>query len=177
MKPYTLFVAVGILLQTQLWASETTLVSVYQPLILANEEMPTVCRVPYATGGAFPEVFFNAITQPHPPLSNLPESVRIGDVNAASIAGVKISCVSATNGQTKLFIIWDFSKANEELVDESLINRLLDCLEKTADKKIILYSKFVAAERFSKYQKIISKRFPPQTKQQAIEDGIWRQAK
>ena len=94
-----------------------------------------------------------------------------GDINVASRAGVSLRCESAAAGQKKLYITWDFTKADRQLVTEDLINALLKCLDRTAGGSIILYSKFVEADKYPDFRKIIEAKYPPQTAQQVKEDS------
>lgn len=149
--------------------SENVLTTIYQPLDPMVDGSVIVREVPFVTGGAFPEVFFNAITQSHIPQQRTPS--QVGDINVASRAGVSLHCESAAAGQKKLYITWDFTKADQKLVDEDLINALLECLERTSGKSIILYSKFVDADKFPHFRKMIEAKFPPQTAQQLKEDS------
>ena len=148
--------------------SENVLTTIYQPLDPMVDGSVVVREVPFVTGGAFPEVFFNAITRPHIPQQQAPSPV--GDVNVASRAGVSLHCESAAAGQKKLYITWDFTKADRELVDEGLVSALLECLERTAGDSIVLYSKFVGSDKFSHFREKIEARFPQQTARQLEED-------
>ncbi len=153
------------------FGSEDLLTTVYQPLLYSEEGPPVASPVPYGTAGPYPETYFNAITQQHPPLTSYPDNGTKGDVNAASRAGISISCDSATGGQTKLYIIWDFTKANKDLVNKNLIKALLECLERTAGKNIHLYSKFIGADQFTEFKKMVETRYPKQTPKQFEEDS------
>ncbi len=154
---------------TCLRASENSLGTVYQPLDPMVDRSVEVREVPFVTGGAFPEVWFNSITKPHIPQQSTPSAV--GDINVASRAKVKLSCESAAAGQTKLYIIWDFSKADPKQVNEDLVKALIECLEKTAGQSIVLYSKFVGFEKYPQFQKLVEARFPQQTPEQLKEDS------
>ena len=149
--------------------SENVLTTIYQPLDPMVDGSVVVREVPFVTSGAFPEVFFYAITRPH-----IPQQVtqaKEGDINVASRAGVSISCKSAAAGQKKLYIVWDFSKADPKLTNKELIEALLVCLEKTAGKRIGLYSQFVGAERYPAIMAQILARIPEQTAQQFRADN------
>lgn len=152
------------------FGSEDRLTTVYQPLLFSENGPPVASPVPYVTSGPYPETFFDAITLPHPPICKDSDSPAKGDVNAASIAGISISCDSATDGQKKLYVIWDFTKASKDLVTKELILALLECLEKTAGKDIVLYTKFAGADKYPEFQKMIESRFSKQTKVQFEED-------
>ncbi len=141
--------------------SENVLTTIYQPLDPMVDGSVVVREVPFVTSGAFPEVFFSAITRPHLPQQQTPSPV--GDINVASRAGVSLDCRSAAAGQVKLYIIWDFTKADRKLVNKELIEALLECLERTAGKSITLYPKFIGADDYSDFRKIIEAKFPPQT--------------
>lgn len=154
---------------TGLRASEASLGTVYQPLDPMVDRSVEVREVPFVTGGAYPEVWFDSITRPHIPQQNL--SHPVGDINVASRAKVKLSCESAAAGQKKLYITWDFSKADPKQLDEDLVKALIECLEKTAGNHIGLYSKFVGFEKYPQYQKLVEKRFPQQTPEQLKEDS------
>jgi DNA integrity scanning protein DisA with diadenylate cyclase activity len=167
MKALPLLVAILAAMILRAHASEASLSTIYQPLDPMVDGAVVVREVPFVTGGAYPEVFFNSITRPHIPQQSL--GTPVGDINVASRAGISITCESAAAGQKKLYVTWDFSKANPELVNEDLIKALLKCLEKTAGKSIGLYSKFIAAEKFPEFRKLIEKRFPPQTEGQLKE--------
>ena len=149
--------------------SENVLTTIYQPLDPLVDGSVVVREVPFVTGGTFPEIFFTAITQPHIPQQQTPSAE--GDINVASRAGVSLQGESASAGQKKLYITWDFTKADRKLVNKDLINALLVCLERTAGKSTILYSKFVGADDLADFRKIIEAKFPPQTAQQLEEDS------
>lgn len=153
-----------------LGASEVSLGTVYQPLDPMVDRSVEVREVPFVTSGAFPEVWFDSITRPHIPQQSSSHP-PVGDINVASRAKVKLSCESAAAGQKKLYITWDFSKADPKQLDEDLVKALIECLEKTAGKHIGLYSKFVGFEKYPEYQRLVEKRFPPQTPEQLKEDS------
>ncbi|MBK1884748.1 hypothetical protein JIN85_20215 [Luteolibacter pohnpeiensis] len=165
--------ALGTLLITA-QGNENVLTTVYQPLDPMVGGSVVVREVPFVTGGAFPEVLFTAITYPHIPqqLSSRQE----GDINVASRAGVFLRCESAAAGQKKLYIIWDFSQADEQLVTKDLIHAMLICLERTSGGSITLYSKFIAGDKFPNFRKMIEAKFPPQTDEQ-FEAGSHGQSK
>jgi hypothetical protein len=149
--------------------SENSLGTIYQPLDPMVDGTVEVREVPFVTGGPYPEVFFSAIPQPHIPQQQTPSPA--GDINVASRAGISFSCDSATADQQKLYITWNFTKADRKLVDKDLINALLVCLERTAGKSTILYSKFVGADDLADFRKIIEAKFPPQSPEQLEEDS------
>lgn len=166
-RPLLFSILVAMVLRTH--GSENSLATIYQPLDPMVDGTVVVREVPFVTGRAYPEVFFDSITRPHIPQQST--GTPVGDINVASRAGISISCESAAAGQKKLYITWDFSKADPKLVNEDLIKALLKCLEKTSGKSIGLYSKFIEADKFPEFRKLIEKRFPPQTEQQLKEDG------
>jgi len=149
--------------------SENMLTTIYQPLDPMVDGSVVVREVPFVTAGSFPEVFFVAITRPHIPQQST--SNPASDINVASRAGISFQCESAAAGQMKLYLTWDLSKASPEAVNEGLIKALFECLEKTSGKSIVLYSKFVGAEKFPEFQKLIEARFPAQTEKQRMEDS------
>lgn len=154
--------------------SEVIVGSVYLPINPGVDSPVAVREVPYATSGAFPEVWFDAITQPY--IVQQGAKAKGFDMNLASLAGVKISCESAAAGQTKLYITWDFTKAHPKLVNEALVNGLLKCLEKTAGGSIGLYTKVVGGEKFPEAVEQVLKRIPAQTEEQRKVDsggGPW----
>ena len=141
--------------------SENALVTIYQPLESWSDEKGVVVRaVPFVTGGPFPEVSFQAITQEHIPQQSTPS--KQGDINAASRAGISLSCDSLAAAQKKLLLVFDFTKAKPELLNEELIKALLQCIEKTAGKTIELRSKILGGENYPSFKKMIEVRIPPQ---------------
>ena len=169
MKIIPLLLSALVSVLTNAHGSENVLTTIYQPLDPMVDGSVVVREVPFVTGGAFPEVFFSAITQSHIPQQQTPSPE--GDINVASRAGVSLRCESAAAGQKKLYITWDFTKADRQLVTEDLINALLKCLDRTAGGSIILYSKFVEADKYPDFRKIIEAKYPPQTAQQVKEDS------
>ena len=151
------------------YGSENVLTTIYQPLDPMVDGSVVVREIPFVTGGAFPEVFIIAITQPHIPQQHTPSPE--GDINVASRAGVSLRCESAAAGQKKLYITWDFAKADRKLVNKDLISAMLVCLERTAGNSIVLYSKFVGADEYSHFRKTIEAKFPSQTSKQLKEDS------
>lgn len=151
------------------YGSQNSLTTIYQPLDPMADGTVVVREVPFVTGGAYPEVFFTAITRPHIPQQFT--QAPVGDINVASRAGLSLSCESAATSQKKLYITWDFSKADPKALNEDLIKALIECLEKTSGKSIVLYSKFIAADKYPQFRKLIEARFPPQTEQQRKEDS------
>jgi len=151
--------------------SENIVLTVYQPLTGLGEGGIKVSEVPFVSAGAFPEVFFDAITQSHIPQQSNTGTTPVGDINAASLAGISIRCESAADGQKKLYIIWDFSKSEPKKVNDKLIDALLLCLEKSAGKSIGLYSKFVGEKDFAGFKARILARIPEQTKEQLKTDS------
>ena len=166
--PLLFFALVATLINA--YGSEIDLTTIYQPLAPMVDGSVVVREVPFVTGGAFPEVFFTAITQPHIPQQHTPSPE--GDINVASRAGVSLHCETAASGQKKLYITWDFTKADQKLVNEDVIKALLVCLERTAGKSTVLYSKFVAADEYSDFRRIIEAKFPSQTSKQLKEDSL-----
>lgn len=155
--------------------SENSLHTVYQPLdpLAGGDGSVIVREVPFVTSGPYPEVLFYAITSPHLPQQMTP--AKESDINVASRAGISISCESAASGQKKLYIIWDFSKANPKLVNKDLIEALLLCLEKTAGETIGLYSKIVGVVPDPAIKRQIFARIPEQTAEQLrIDDPTQR---
>ena len=140
--------------------SENVLVTVFQPLSTMSDGPVVAREVPFVTGGAFPEIFFEAITKPHIPQQSTPS--KAGDINLASLAGISLACDSLGPGQKKLLLTFDFTKANAELIDADLIKALLQCIEKTANKTIVLRSKFLGAEKYPSFKKMIEAQIPPQ---------------
>ena len=149
-------------------SSENSLGTIYQPLDPMVDGTVEVREVPFVTGGAYPEVFFNAITRPHIPQQSTPSPQ--GDINVASRAGISISCECATSGQKKLYIKWNFSKADPRQVNEALIDALIQCLKRTAGDSIGLYSKFTGIEKFPKFEARILAGIPEQTEEQKKAD-------
>lgn len=155
-------------------ASEVIVGSVYLPVDPGVDAPVVVREVPYATSGAFPEVWFDAITQPY--IVQQGRKAKGFDINLASRAGVKITCESAAAGQTKLYITWDFTKAHPKRVNEALIEGLLDCLEKSSGGSIGLYTKVVGGEKFPKAVAQVLNRIPAQAEAQLKVDsggGPW----
>jgi hypothetical protein len=157
-------------------ASESFLVTIYQPLARLNGDAPKAEAVPYViVSGALPETLFDCITRPHIPQQT--SEGMIGDINLASLAGIVVHAESAASGQKKVHVIFDFSKAKQELVTNELIDALVECLVRTAssfklgDKPVGLYSKFVGAEGFSAIRKRIESRLPMQTMEQLKKDA------
>lgn len=105
MKFIALFFSIMVAAFLNAHGSENMLTTIHQPLDPMADGSVVVREGPFVTGGAFPEVFFNAITQPHIPQQHTPSPV--GDINVASSAGVPLSCESAASGQKKLHITWD----------------------------------------------------------------------
>ncbi|MEI6099735.1 MAG: hypothetical protein WCS20_15870, partial [Alphaproteobacteria bacterium] len=129
---------------------------------------------PFYYGGGTPESFYIAITQPYV-LKQGSES-EAGDINLASLAGIKIQCECYEGLGTKLLITWDFSKADPKLITKELIEGLLECLKRTAGKSATLYSSFVGAEPYPIFKKMIEEKYPPQTDQQKKQDLIQKPA-
>jgi hypothetical protein len=138
--------------------SENSLCTVYQPLDPMADGTAVVREVPFVTGGAFPEVLYEAITQPHIPQQRTPQ--KEGDINMASRAGISLSCQFLK--PKKLLLVLDFTKANQELVNVELIKALLQCIEKTADKTTVLHSRILGGEKYPSFKKMIEDRVPPQ---------------
>jgi hypothetical protein len=130
-----------------------------------------VCSVPFVTSGAYPEVFYDVITRPHIPQQWNNGSNEIGDINVASRAGVSLRCESAAAGQKKLYIIWDFSKADPKQVTNELIDALIECLQKTSGKHTGLYSKFEGEKNFAAFKERVLAKIPAQTKEQLKKDS------
>ena len=131
MKKAILFAASVLLMTPAVQASENMLVTIYQPLFLNDHDPPVACAVPFVTGGPYPEVFVEAITQPHHPQGNSPRMDGEADVNAASVAGISLKC--EIGGEVRI-LIFDFKNADPKLVDKDLIKALLDCLDKSKKK-------------------------------------------
>jgi len=117
-----------------------------------------VREIPFVTGGPFPEVCFWAITQEHIPQQRTPHEVS--DINVASRAGISLGCELLE--RQKLLLVFDFTKANPELVSNELIKAPLQCIQKTTNKTTDLRSKFLGAEKYPSFKKMIEARIPPQ---------------
>ena len=166
--PYLLLLAQLLILNGR--GGEPSLGTVYQPLDPMVDGSVVVREVPFVTSGAYPEVFFDSITAPHIPQQSSMAN-HVGDINVASRARLLVSCESATAGQTKLHIIFDFSKADPQLIDEALVKAVLECAKRTAGKSIGLYSRVVGAEKYPELKKLIEKTIPPQTETQRKADS------
>lgn len=147
-------------------ASQNSLVTVYQPLWLSDDVDPLLCPVPLVTGGAFPEVYYEAITMPHPPLSRGAHMEGEGDVNAASAVGIMLRCVP--HPKHGYVLEFDLSKVDakniSEKIDEKIVGALLDCVIKTMGKGRHYPSRIVGGDRFPQYVKQIEARIPAEEK-------------
>ncbi len=163
-----IFASLGI---AGLHATTASLETIYQPLHPMKDGIVAVVReVPYVTSGAIPEVWFDNITRPHIPQQD--RSLPTGDINVASLAGLRLSADPVVAGdKSKLYLTWDFSHADPKQLSEDLVKVLIQCVEKTAGKSIVLYSKFVGFEKYPEYQKLVEARFPQQTPEQLKEDS------
>jgi hypothetical protein len=170
MKRIRLLLTVYLAAMQLVQGGENSLGTVYQPLDPMVDGSVVVREVPFVTSGPYPEVFFSAITLPHVPQQGTQQ--KTGDINVASRAGLSLRCESASAGQKKLYIIWDFSKADPKLVNDELIDALLLCLEKTAGKVNVLYSKFVGEDRFPRLKNRILAQIPEQTEPQRKADSL-----
>lgn len=169
----------GLFSAFNVFGSESTLMSVYQPLLLSEGEVvkpdPVVCLIPLVASGPFPEISVTAICMPHPPLMSEYEkeiakangASREGDVNAASQAGISLEC-NVIDEQT-YEIVWVFTKARKGMVNEALIRAMMECLEKTGKGKVVFYSKIVDGENFPEIREIIRAKHP--TKPVKKEEG------
>ncbi|OYV04886.1 MAG: hypothetical protein CFE26_14490 [Verrucomicrobiales bacterium VVV1] len=147
-------------------ASQNSLVTVYQPLWLSDEADPVLCPVPLVTGGAFPEVLYEAITMPHPPLARGAHVEGEGDVNAASAVGILLRCVAhPKHGYVLEFDLTQVDTKNiGEKIDEKIVGALLDCVIKTMGKGHRYPSRIVGGDRFPQYVKLIEARIPAELK-------------
>jgi hypothetical protein len=143
-------------------ASQNNLVTIYQPLWLSDDADPVLCPVPLVTGGAFPEVYYEAITMPHPPLARGAHVEGEGDVNSASAVGIILRCVPhLKHGYVLEFDLTKVDTENiSEKIDEKIVGALLDCVIKTMGKGRHYPSRIVGGDRFPQYVKQIETRIP-----------------
>ena len=126
---------VVVLFTTIVEASEDALILVPQPLDTQQVEIAVV-EVPFIIGKALPESAFQAIGLPY-----IPPSVSFhehGDINLASIAGVKIDSFHQEGRAYKIEL--DYGKVEEKYQTEELLSALVDCVYGVAGQGDNAYS-------------------------------------